>query len=69
MSASYSDYALLYWSARQHHQDCKASSYDQQDIRDLRYAAETLARCPFKRLRSMASRELPIVVATSTGAA
>lgn len=59
---TYSDYALLYWSARQHNRDCKASFYDVQDIRDLRSAAETLARCPFKRLRSIAARELPIVV-------
>lgn len=54
--------ARLYWHAAALNRECKASTYEPSDIRDLKFAADKIAACNWPTLQRAASVSLPIVV-------
>jgi|GEM_PF-3732834 len=54
--------ARLYWHAAALNRECKATAYDQPSIRDLKFAADQIARCDWPALRKAAHNAIPIVV-------
>lgn len=54
--------ARLYWHAAALNRECRASTYEASDIRDLKFAADQISRCNWPALRKAAAKAIPIVV-------